>query len=67
MQVQIEIIEEEHQEKASITEEYIRSLFKRQPGEPEDDPTQREKKLNVLKKALPKTLTSHLMKAIYLF
>lgn len=37
---QVKILEEEDQEKQKITEDYVRKLFTRQPGDPEETPEQ---------------------------
>lgn len=38
MKDKVKLLEEEDQEKEKITEEYIRSLFQKKLGQPEDTP-----------------------------
>ena len=37
---QVKLLEEEDQEKQKITEDYVRKLFTRQPGDREETPEQ---------------------------
>ena len=48
----VKLLEEEHQEKEKISEEYIRNMFKRQPGHGEPTPQETERKLQLLNEYL---------------
>lgn len=48
----VKLLEEEDQEKEKISEEYIRNLFKRQPGMGEPTPQEQERKLQLLNEYL---------------
>lgn len=52
MKDQIKLFEEEDQEKEKITEEYVRNLFQRKFGDPDETPEQKEQKLQLLNEFL---------------